>query len=264
MLQVPRWAGVPGLVHGFFGRDGGVSRGPRASLNLSFSVGDDAADVTQNWSRVRAGLPGVDVVTMRQVHGASVVRVEEPGERIDSVDGLFTERAGIALGVMTADCVPILLVAPEARVAMAVHAGWRGTLAGIAAVAVATVQRELSVSPRSLLVALGPSIGQCCYEVDTAIGTQLENQWGSLGSAWHRRGDKGQLDLRETNRRILIESGVPAAAIDVIGPCTACQMTRYFSHRASDGLAGRQLSVVGWRRGEDSEASERKAGERKA
>jgi YfiH family protein len=172
VLRVPRWAGVPGLVHGFFGRDGGVSRGPCASLNLSFSVGDDAADVTQNWARVRAGLPGVDVVTMRQVHGASVVRVEEPVHRIDSVDGLFTERAGIALGVMTADCVPILLVAPEARVAMAVHAGWRGTLAGIAAVAVETVRRELDVSPRSLLVALGPSIGQCCYEVDAPIGTQ--------------------------------------------------------------------------------------------
>lgn len=244
---MPRWANLPGLVHGFFGRDGGVSRGARASLNLSFNVGDDAADVTENWSRVRAVWPGVDLVTMRQVHGSAVVRVAERVERIDAVDGLYTDRAGIALGVMTADCVPILMVAPEARVAIAVHAGWRGTLAGIAAVAVATVQGELDVSPRSLQVALGPSIGQCCYEVDASIGEQLESRWGPLGEAWQRREGKGQLDLRAANRQILIAAGVPAAAIDVIGPCTACQMTRYFSHRASAGLAGRQLSVVGWR-----------------
>ena len=247
-LRVPHWAGFPGLVHGFFGRDGGVSRGPRASLNLSFNVGDDAADVRHNWSRVRGALPGVDLVTMGQVHGATVARVADAIERIEGVDGLFTERAGIALGVMTADCVPMLMIAPRERVAIAVHAGWRGTLAGIAAVAVDTIARTLSISPDSLQVALGPAIGQCCYEVDATLGAQLEHRWGRLNQAWQPRGEKGYLDLRQTNRKILIAAGVPAAAIDVGGPCTACQMTRYFSHRASGGLAGRQLSVVGWQR----------------
>jgi YfiH family protein len=249
MLRVLRWTAFPGLFHGFFGRDGGSSRGPLASLNLSFNVGDEVADVTENWSRVRVALVGLEVVTMGQVHGASVARVSEAADRIDAVDGLFTARAGIALGVMTADCVPILMVAPAARVAIAVHAGWRGTLAGIAAVAVETIRDELNVAPRSLQVAMGPSIGPCCYEVDAIIGEQLESRWGRLGAAWDRRGEKGQLDLRATNRAILIATGVAPEAIDDIGPCTACQMTRYFSHRASGGRAGRQLSVIGWRAG---------------
>lgn len=244
---MPRWGGIPGLVHGFFGRAGGVSRGPRAALNLSFNVGDDTAAVRRNWSRVRSALPGCAVVTMGQVHGADVVRVTAAVDRVDACDGLFTDRAGIALGVMTADCVPILMLAPAARVAIAVHAGWRGTLAGIAAVAVKTVQRQLEVPPQSLQVALGPAIGQCCYEVDAAIGEQLEAAFGQLGEAWQPRGEKGQLDLRATNRRILMSAGVPESAIDLIGPCTACQMTQYFSHRASAGTAGRQLSVIGWR-----------------
>ena len=107
---------------------------------------------------------------------------------------------------------------------------------------------ELDVSPELLQVALGPSIDQCCYQVDATIGVQLAERWGSLGDAWERNGDKGQLDLRKTNRSILIAAGVPADAIDIVGPCTACQMTGYFSHRASGGVAGRQLSVVGWTR----------------
>jgi YfiH family protein len=246
LLRVPRWTGLPGLVHGFFGRAGGVSRGERTSLNLSFNVGDEAADVEQNWDRVRRALSGVDFVTMGQVHGATVVRAPQETGRIAGVDGVFTDRAGVALGVMTADCVPILMIAPRERVAVAVHAGWRGTLAGIAAVALATIARELHVSPQSLQVALGPAIGQCCYEVDATIGAKLEQRWGRLDEAWQPRGEKGQLDLRQTNRKILVASGVPAAAIEIVGPCTACQMTRYFSHRASGGRAGRQLSVVGW------------------
>lgn len=245
-LGVPRWDGISGLVHGFFGRAGGVSSGPVASLNLSFNVGDDAAAVQENWRRVRAAVAGVAVVTMGQVHGATVVRAESNVRRVAGVDGLYTDRAGIALGVMTADCVPILMIAPEARVAVAVHAGWRGTLAGIAAVAVEVVQRELGVPPRALLAALGPAIDQCCYEVDAVIGEQLEAKFGGLGPAWQARGEKGQLDLRATNRQVLVTAGVPANAIDVVGPCTACQMTKYFSHRASGGTAGRQLSVVGW------------------
>lgn len=248
VLRVPRWAELPGLVHGFFGRAGGVSQGARGSLNLSFNIGDDAANVDENWLRVHSALAGVAVVTMGQVHGARVVRVDGSINRVDAVDALFTDHPGISVGVMTADCVPILMIAPEARVAIAVHAGWRGTLAGIAAVAVAAVSRDLNVSPRSLQVALGPAIDQCCYEVDASIGHQLEAAFGKLGAAWQARGDKGHLDLRATNRQILIAAGVPETAIDIIGPCTACQMMQYFSHRGSDGQAGRQLSVVGWKR----------------
>jgi YfiH family protein len=238
---------VPGLVHGFYGRDGGDSRGPWASLNLSLNVGDDAEAVARNWSRVRQSAADMSIVIMRQVHGAAVTHVVEPLARVDDTDGLFTDRPGIALGIMTADCVPMLMIAPEARVAIAVHAGWRGTLAGIAAAAVAAVNTELGIPPETLEVAMGPSIGQCCYEVDATIGVQLEERWGELGDAWERRGEKGQLDLRAANRAMLVAAGVSDDAIDVIGPCTACQMTRYFSHRAANGRTGRQLSLVGWR-----------------
>ncbi|MFZ0887808.1 MAG: laccase domain-containing protein, partial [Candidatus Binataceae bacterium] len=128
------WA-QPGLWHGFLGRQGGVSQGPFATLNLSYWVGDDSAAVDRNWRIVRAAMPaGVAIARLNQVHGATVhiVGANPSGERREG-DGLVTAAAGVMLTILSADCVPILMADAKHRVVAALHAGWRGILAGIAA-----------------------------------------------------------------------------------------------------------------------------------
>lgn len=246
--RVPAWDAIAGLAHGFFGRQGGTSGGPFASLNLSDRVGDDPQSVAANWQRVGGALPGLSFARMRQVHGVGVVRVDDPQAPAEEADGMIAAAAGAGLAVLTADCVPLLCVAPAAHAVMALHAGWRGTLAGIAAAGLAAAQRELGVSPAAWQVAMGPSIGGCCYEVEAHIGQQLVSRWGTMPDAWQPAGTHGQLDLRAANRRILSAHGVPEAQIIDTGDCTSCRHDAFFSHRRSAGRAGRQASVIGWLR----------------
>lgn len=244
--RVPGWDAIPGLAHGFFGRHGGTSAGPFASLNASDRVGDDAAAVTGNWQRIRRALPGLSFVRMRQVHGIGVVRVDDAQMPAEDADGMLSAAAGAGLTILTADCVPLLCVAPAEHAVMALHAGWRGTLAGIAAAGLAAAQRELGVAPTAWRVAMGPSIGGCCYEVETTIGQQFVDRWGAMPDAWQPGGTHGRLDLRAANRRILAAHGVEEAHIVDTGDCTACRSADFFSHRRSAGRAGRQVSAIGW------------------
>lgn len=246
LLRVAAWRAMPGLAHGFFGRAGGVSGRHCASLNVSRSVGDDPQAVASNWQRIARAFPRLRFARMRQVHGARVVPVERADAAVGEADGMIARAGGVGLAVLTADCVPLLCVAPTGPAVMALHAGWRGTLAGIAAAGVAEARRWLGVPPDSWQVAMGPSIGGCCYEVDAHIGQQLVDRWGAMPDAWQPAGAHGQLDLRAANRHILRAQGVPDAQIEQVGPCTACQSGAYFSHRRSGGRAGRQLSVIGW------------------
>lgn len=239
------WAARRDLAHGFFGRAGGVSRGAWSSLNLSAAVGDEPASVDANWARVRAWLDGLAVARMRQVHGDRVVRVV--GGDVGDADGLMTDAPGVALAVITADCVPILMTAPARRVAMALHAGWRGTVAGIAARGVEAASDAFGVTADEWEVVLGPSIGRCCYEVGSEIVGALESRWGAMPSARREADGRHWLDLRMANRLIFTKLGVPNQRIADVGPCTACARAAYFSHRAEAGHTGRQLSVLGWR-----------------
>ena len=162
-------------------------------------------------------------------------------------DGMITRRRGVGLAILTADCVPILMVAARPGVAMAVHAGWRGTVAGIAARALFDGERLFGIEPSEWRVALGPSIDGCCYQVSSEIGVELERRWGSMGEGWRAGGERGMLDLRMANRSILVERGVVPEHIARVGPCTACHASEFFSHRRSGGVTGRQASIVGWR-----------------
>ena len=129
---------IEGLAQGFFGRLGGVSRGRFAGLNLSYLVGDETASVDRNWQIARQSMPaGAAIARLNQVHGAEVrcVGYADCGARLEG-DGLITATPGIVLTILTADCVPLLMVDAKSRVAAALHAGWRGTLAGIAAAGV--------------------------------------------------------------------------------------------------------------------------------
>ena len=246
-LQVPGWDSIPNLVHGFLGRRGGVSRGPFAELNLSNRVGDAPETVQENWQRVRNATGGLRCARMQQVHGDRVVTINHADVDGGEADAMVTCTSGTAAGVLTADCVPILLVAPGHHVVAAIHAGWRGTLAGVARRAVQHIEQNLGTQAGEVHAALGPSIDGCCYEVDPSIADALEQRWGTQSaSVTGERGLKAMVDLRRVNIAILEGAGVPRAQIVNVGPCTRCAATEYFSHRAANGPTGRQWSFIGW------------------
>jgi polyphenol oxidase len=250
MLKVPHWAQHAGLLHGFMGRRGGKSIGPYAGLNLSYRVGDDPKVVSQNVCdmKLAIGIHDGRIVTMKQVHGDNLVEVADANvKEAGEADAMVTARRNVFLGVLTADCVPILIIAPQQRLAAVVHAGWRGTAAGIAAKAVQYFVDRYSVAPESLEAALGPCIGVCCYEVGNDVAEPLVARWGGLAEESMRRsGAKAHLDLRRLNRAILAQAGIPAARIFEMGPCTKCAPADYFSYRREGNETGRQMSVIGW------------------
>ncbi len=161
-------AGLPGLRHAFFGRPGGVSDGIYASLNVGYGSNDDPDAVTENRRRAMAAL-GRDagaLTTVYQVHSPTVVRVDRPWAHAAApkADALVTDRPGVVLGIMTADCAPVLFADPEAGVVGAAHAGWRGALGGVMQATVAAMQ-ELGARPAAIHAAVGPTIGPESYEV---------------------------------------------------------------------------------------------------
>lgn len=249
-LKVPEWESRGGLRHGFLGRRGGKSAGPFASLNLAFGVGDDPGIVKDNLCDMKkaVGLHDRRIVTMKQVHGDGIVeitdgRLKQAGE----ADGMVTAASEICLGVLTADCVPILFAAPQRRIAAAAHAGWRGTLAGIAIKAIADLGERYRLSPSAIEVALGPSIGSCCYEIGADVYGPVVRRWKGLAeTSLVSRAGKTFLDLRELNRLQLQEAAVPPEKIHRVGPCTACAADDFFSYRRERGTTGHQLSFIGW------------------
>jgi len=258
ILRVAQWNGTPHLVHGFCGRLGGCSRGPFAELNVSYGIGDDADAVHENWRRVTDAVGGaIRFAIMKQVHGTRVVTMQHAGRGRVEADALVTRQTGVALSILTADCVPILLVAPQHHTIAAVHAGWRGTVGGIAAAAVRHLEHRCGVAACDIRAALGPSIGGCCYEVDRDVVDRLEARWGAMPDAvrrdrtGHSRTAKAMLDLRRANAAILVGVGIRPEDIARIGSCTRCAATEYFSYRAAcatagNGVTGRQVSFVGW------------------
>lgn len=249
-LQVPGWEQIPGLCHGFLQRNGGVSAPPFATLNFSYQVGDDPVAVETNWHRLKGSLnlDGLPVVTMRQVHGDRVLTLKAPAPKeAGEGDAMVTRDPGVLLGVLTADCVPILLVDPVTRTAAAVHAGWRGTFLGIAVTVVRLLEGRLGVRAENLMAALGPSIGGCCYEIETEIFQRIRERWGAAAEpAWAGKGVRGTLDLRLLITRQLREEGLPETSVFQAGGCTACGAD-FFSYRRDRTVTGRQLSFVGWR-----------------
>ena len=209
MLVRESWSVIPGLRHGFL--SGGVE-------------------------------PSDEVLLARQVHGTRIVTATA-GERPEA-DGLVTATPGTFVGVVTADCAPILLVAPHRRVAAAVHAGWRGTAAGIVTAALSHLRAQFDVEPHDLEASIGPAIGPCCYEVGPEVRAAFRAASGeTTAAAWSRRRDRDVLDLRHAIRVLLDAAGV--ANVSVLGPCTRCSPS-YCSYRRDGDAAGRQVSFIGW------------------
>ncbi|HTO09073.1 MAG TPA: polyphenol oxidase family protein [Myxococcota bacterium] len=174
----------------------------------------------------------------KQVHGVTLVRAPFTGR--PEADAVWSAEPGAAVGVVTADCVPILLACRDGRAVCAVHAGWRGTAARIAALAVRAFARATGAPARELVAAIGPHIGPCCYEVDAPVLAAIPER--SVFRA--ARPGHAMLDLFAANRAQLVGAGVPARAIERVGGCTACDSLRYVSYRR-DKQSGR---LVHWAR----------------
>jgi YfiH family protein len=157
---------IDGVRHGFFTREGGVSEGIYASLNCGLGSGDDTDKVATNRGRVAAAVDLASLVTAYQIHSPTVVEVETPWtrEQAPRADAMVTTRPGIALGILTADCAPVLFADRKARVVGAAHAGWRGAITGVLDATVAAMAKH-GARPESMVAAIGPCIGQGSYEV---------------------------------------------------------------------------------------------------
>ena len=186
---------------------------------------------------------------VRQVHGKTVMLADRDGPPADAeADALICATPGIAVAVATADCVPILLTTDSQRTVAAVHAGWRGTLAGIVAEAVATLRDRLGVAPGELHAALGPAIGPCCFELERHIAARFAGRFGSeIWSFWSddpARPGKGRLDLLGVNELQLARAGIVAGRTQRVGPCTYCGGGGFASYRRDAADAGRQSSWI--------------------
>jgi YfiH family protein len=231
---------LSGFRHGFTTRDGGVSGPPYDTLNLGGLVGDDPAHVAENWRRLERAT-GLGFARVRQVHGARVVRAERAGPPAEEADAVVSAARGVAACVSVADCVPVLLADPESGAVAAIHAGWRGTLAGAAAEGVAALASGAGASPERLLAAVGPSIGPCCYEVSDDLAARF---LAALGVAAVVEGARPRLDLWSANARLLAGAGLRPERIEVMGRCTACERDLFFSHRRDAGRTGRQMAFI--------------------
>jgi len=242
---------VPGVVHGITTRHGGVSQGPFATLNLSYSVGDAAAAVTENRRRAATALGFAlsSMVAAYQVHGRHVALVGhaqrgcgalEPGTAIPACDGLLTQEPGVTLFLRFADCTPIILVDPVRRAIGLGHAGWRGAVQDMPSALVHAMEDAFGSRPSDLLAALGPAIGPCCYRVGDDVATAVQALVGDRQAILQPRGDAGWfLDLNGLNHLLLVQAGVPPSSIATADLCTACHRHEFFSHRGDGGQSGR-------------------------
>ena len=284
ILQADSLKPIPWLIHGFSTRPGGFSKvyGGR-NLNLGFTPQDSRAAVEHNRTKFLRQLGAVTrgrawpLVTIRQIHSDlihCVSGVPKPAAAKSALagDGLITQTSGILLAILTADCLPVILVDAKRRVVGVFHAGWRGTVKRIVEKGVGEMQRCFGASPGEIRAAIGPGVHGCCYNVGREVRTLFESQF-EYGSKLFREVEESDpvrekypllfltarapghselprkifLDLIEANRRQLLAAGVAAKNITASPLCTACRTDLLFSYRAEKGVTGRMMAVAGIR-----------------
>jgi YfiH family protein len=267
-LQFEQLAEIPGLVHAVFTRRRGFSAAPFAGLNASSVTGDDPTAVARNKAEIVAAL-GLPLVATKPVHGGAVAFVgrETAAERsenwretlqarlrITEADAMLCNEPGFALCWAYGDCAPILLYDPEHTALALIHAGWRGTAAGVVPNTIAAMTARFSSRPGALLAGIGPAIGDCCYEVSS----EVEDAFAANPLAWEcARFDVRQpgsdskhssglyLDIAGSNYLQLLASGILAEHINDSGYCTGCRTDMFYSHRREPRPSGRFAVAVG-------------------
>jgi YfiH family protein len=232
--------------HGFTSRAGGVSEGPFRSLNLGLKWGDAPENVLENRRRLLAATRSSVLYLAAQVHGARVLPVragDDPAAIArEQADGVCSDVPGIAVGVYVADCVPVLLADPRRGAFAAVHAGWRGTVAGILPAAVQALVDHYGSDPADVRVALGPAIAPCCFEVGPEVASAF-GRWP--GAVIEEPGRKPYVDLRLVLRQQAVAAGVPGEAVDASDACTKCDAEgRFYSYRRDASRGGQHVGFI--------------------
>lgn len=258
MLRLPLLEECRGISHFFTTRQGGVSRGMAyGSMNPGLYTEDDPEAVRRNLAILseRIGLPVARIVMPHQTHEDCLLTIDadflmkpmaEQRQLLEGVDGLVTAEPQVCVAVSTADCVPLLLYAPDQGVVAAIHAGWRGTVKGIAQKAVRCLQTMFGCDPAQVRAGIGPSISQAAFEV----GEEVVKAFSSAGMPVYRlmrrdpNNGKARIDLWGANRWQLMEVGVEAGHIEIAGICTYTQWEHFFSARRLGVRSGRIVSGI--------------------
>ncbi len=266
-LTFPLFEEIPFVRHAFSTRLGGVSTGVYASMNLGFGRGDIEENVLTNYAAFchATGVDMESLVSSDQTHTANIREVfySDRGTGFHSskdrtkpwhdVDGLVTGDAGVTLVTHFADCVPLFFIDPIHRIVAAAHAGWKGTVLGIAARMVETMKELYSCDSAEILVGIGPSIGSCCFEVEEATAAPfMALPEPVIRDCIEERPDridpskkKFDIDLQGINRNLLLQAGVAPGHIQIADLCTRCNEDWLFSHRASKGKRGGMIAIIG-------------------
>lgn len=247
----PGWAGN-GVVAGFTTRNGGTSRAPYNSLNLGFHSGDQQAAVEANRAALARTfeVPPHLLLTVQQVHGSEILVIDQPNpdlshfQRVEC-DAVITDQPGMMVGILVADCYPVLLFDPEGSAAAVVHVGWRGAAAGLLGRTVQALQELFASRPERLWAAIGPGVGSHSYEVDRPVREAFRagaGDWEQI--ARETRLGHWQLDLRRSCELQLAAAGLAPQRIDVVQECTCCHRETFYSYRRDQGRTGRQMGFV--------------------
>ncbi|MEO6225869.1 MAG: peptidoglycan editing factor PgeF [Sphingomicrobium sp.] len=248
-VEIVRAGCLSDLPHGFLGRRGGVSTGELAGLNVGYGSGDARAAIDENRRRaVAALLPHAQLATVHQVHSAEVVTVEHPWPQAERahVDAMVTDRPGLLLGILTADCAPVLLADADAGVIGAAHAGWRGALAGVTDATITAMER-LGASRKRIAAAVGPCIGVSSYEVDASFRDRFVQADPDTARFFiDGPGTKPQFDLPRFVVHRLVATGI--GEVEALHLDTYSDADRFYSFRRAthrgEADYGRQLSAI--------------------
>ncbi len=281
LLQSALLGEFPWLLHGFSTRRGGVSSFSTAptsqaarDLNLGKVSWDDRENVMENRRRFQRALGAAKMrlVVLRQIH-SDLIHVIDGDTMPSAGDGIITNRPGLLLAILAADCLPILLADTKQHVVAAVHAGWRGTVRKIAQKAVGRMMLMFGSRPEDMRAAIGPGIRVCCYKVGQDVGEEFEGQFSYASKLFVRRADKTPLEAKysrlfktyksfdeipenpqlylylvQANVTQLREVGLAPNHIYSDAPCTSCHPELFFSHRRDAGHTGRMMGVIGIKR----------------
>lgn len=279
-LPIPGWD-LPWLWAGFSTRKGGLSRayctdGAPGELNLGFTAEDSRKTVLSNRRQLAEAVTGsaaTPVAALRQFHANLVIdATSADANRLAPrrADGQITAEPGLLLAVQTADCIPVLVADRRQRIVAVFHAGWRGTVKRIVETGVGRMRLLYGSRPRDLIAAIGPGACACCYAVGEEVLSEFDSQFTYARELFHEVFDSDPIkkkypmlfltqrapghspigpslhvDLIEANRRQLLAAGLARRAIQIVPGCTQCQTDLFFSHRGSQGRAGRMMAVIG-------------------
>ena len=249
----------PGLIVGFSSKNGGVSKTPYSTMNLGLHVNDTLEAVQSNRQRMAELIhfPLSNWVGAEQTHGIHIEKIAKKDigkgslvyeDSFKSTDGFLTEDKGVLLTMCYADCVPLYFLHEDSGIIGLAHAGWKGTVGGIATEMIRKFESE-GMDKKGIQVVIGPSICKNCYVVDERLITLVEKLLEEKDNKPYNQIEEQQyeLDLKQLNYLLLLKAGINEENIKVTNFCTSCHSEHFFSHRRDKGMTGRMMSFIGWK-----------------